>query len=240
MRLSFRTAAFAAGAISLCAAAGFTAPSFASEAEATPSVSYIEHAASVLTADSLGLNDLSDNDPLLQDAPGMAPVTVHAMAPALPAPAPAPALPEAEDEEAELEGRPLDELVAQFSATETPDAETDCLARAVYYESKGEPLTGQLTVAEVILNRAESGRFPSTICGVVRQRGQFSFVRGGHIPTPPQGSRDWRVAVGIAQVAMRDLADGGAPRALFFHARRVNPGWRLTRVATVGNHVFYR
>ena len=39
---------------------------------------------------------------------------------------------------------------------------------------------------------------------------------------------------------MADLADSPAPRALFFHARRVNPGWRLTRVATVGNHVFYR
>ena len=100
---------------------------------------------------------------------------------------------------------------------------------------------GQLTVADVILNRAHSGgRFPASICGVVRQAGQFSFVRGGVIPTPPAGSRDWRVAVAIAQIAMQDLADGGAPRALFFHARSVRPGWRLTRVAAIGNHVFYR
>ena len=113
---------------------------------------------------------------------------------------------------------------------------------SIMYDLHGpvETLTGQLSVAEVILNRAESGRFPSTLCGVVRQRGQFSFVRGGHIPTPPAASRDWRTAVAIAQIAIQDLADGGAPRALFFHARRVNPGWRHTRVATIGNHVFYR
>jgi len=49
-----------------------------------------------------------------------------------------------------------------------------------------------------------------------------------------------RNAVAIARIAREDLADGAAPSALFFHARRVNPGWRLTRVATVGNHVFYR
>ena len=242
MRFTLRAAALAAAALSLCTAAGFTAPTFASEAEGAPSTSYIEHAGTTLTAETLGLNDLSDDGPAIEPALSTIPIATHAMAPALPAPVPAPAVEPALDEadEDELAGLPLAELVSRFAGTETPDAETDCLARAVYYESKGEPLTGQLTVAEVIINRAESGRFPSSICGVVRQRGQFSFVRGGHIPTPPRSSRDWRLAVGIAQVAMRDLADGGAPRALFFHARHVRPGWRLTRVATVGNHVFYR
>lgn len=235
MRFTLRTAALAAVPLSLCAVAGFTAPSFASEADAGPTVSYIEHAGIGLTAEDLGLNDLQDQGESIEPSLSETPVAMHAMAPALPAPAPAPVV-----EPEELEGRPLSELVAELAGTETPDEETDCLARAVYYESKGEPLAGQLTVAEVIINRAESGRFPSTICGVVRQRGQFSFVRGGHIPTPPAGSRDWRTAVGISQVAMRDLADGSAPRALFFHARHVRPGWRLTRVATVGNHVFYR
>jgi spore germination cell wall hydrolase CwlJ-like protein len=93
----------------------------------------------------------------------------------------------------------------------------------------------------VIINRSTSGRFPSSICGVVRQPSQFSFVRGGRIPTPPQSSAGWRTAVAIAHIALDDLADSGASRAMFFHARRVSPGWRnLTRVATVGNHVFYR
>lgn len=232
MRRSYRAAALTAVAFALASAASFTGPSFATEAEGTPSVSYIEHAASGLTAANLGLNDLTDTaTPERPELNSEAPVAVHAMAPALPSPTAAPE---------ERDGRSLNELVADLAGTETPDAEAECLARAVYYEARSEALVGQLTVAEVIINRAESGRFPSSICGVVRQRGQFSFVRGGVIPTPPESSRDWREAVAIAQIAMQDLAEGAAPRALFFHARRVNPRWRLTRVATVGNHVFYR
>lgn len=232
MRRSFRAAALAAVALAFASAASLGGPSFATEAEGNPSISYVEHAASGLTAANLGLNDLNDAaTPETPESMPDTPVAVHAFAPALPAPA---------QEPAERDGRSLAELVADFAGTETPDEQAECLARAVYYEARSEALVGQLTVADVIINRAESGRFPSSICGVVRQRGQFSFVRGGVIPTPPGGSRDWREAVAIAQIAMQDLADGAAPRALFFHARRVNPRWRLTRVATVGNHVFYR
>lgn len=228
MRISFRVAALAAAAFSFVSIAGF-APSLATEAADTEAVPYTAHAESTLSVDSLGLNDLQDPAPAAVPAiaDGSA---VHAAAPVLPEPEARP----------ERDGRSLAALVDDYASAEAPDEETDCLARAVYYESKGEPLAGQLSVAEVILNRAESGRFRPTICGVVRQPGQFSFVRGGHIPTPPASSRDWRVAVAIARIATEDLADGGAPRALFFHARRVNPGWRHTRVATIGNHVFYR
>lgn len=134
----------------------------------------------------------------------------------------------------------LADLVAAFAGTTPGDDESECLARAVYWESRGEPLSGQLAVAEVIINRARSGRFAPTLCGVVRQPYQFSFVRRGSIPQPPQGSPDWRTAVAIARIATDRLAEGGAPQALFFHARRINPRWRLTRVAMVGNHVFYR
>ena len=228
MRFPVRTAALAAAVVGLCTAGATAAPSIASEREGTPSVSYMAHAAAEavpatsLTADNLGLNDLTD--------PAPAPEVTESATAETPAPVTEPA----------PERRSLSELVAEHAGSTAPDAETDCLARGVYYESKGEPLSGQLSVAEVIINRARSGRFAPTICGVLRQRGQFSFVRGGVIPTPPAASRDWRTAVAIARIAMEDLADGAAPRALFFHARRVNPGWRLTRVATVGNHVFYR
>jgi spore germination cell wall hydrolase CwlJ-like protein len=151
-----------------------------------------------------------------------------------PAPAPAPA------PEASHAGPSLADLVAAHAGAATADEESECLARAVYWESRGEPLSGQLAVAEVVINRARSGRFAPTLCGVVRQPYQFSFVRRGYIPQPPLVSRDWQIAVAIARIASDRLAQGGAPQALFFHARRVNPGWRLTRVATVGNHVFYR
>lgn len=134
----------------------------------------------------------------------------------------------------------LADLVYENSASTTPDEESECLARAVYWESKGEPLEGQLAVARVIINRARSGRFASTLCGVVRQRSQFSFVHGGNIPAPPQGARDWQTAVAIARIAQANLAGCAASEALFFHARYVHPAWHLTRIAALGNHIFYR
>jgi spore germination cell wall hydrolase CwlJ-like protein len=136
--------------------------------------------------------------------------------------------------------RTLAQLVADHSGTEAADAQQECLAGAVYFEAKGEPLQGQLSVAEVILNRARSGRFPASACGVVKQRGQFSFIRGGRFPAIARGSLAWKRAVAIAHIAVQDLADGPAPKALFFHAKRVSPRWNLTRVAAVGNHIFYR
>jgi spore germination cell wall hydrolase CwlJ-like protein len=136
--------------------------------------------------------------------------------------------------------RPLAALVAEYSGTTPRDEQAECLASAVYWESNGEPLAGQLAVAEVIINRARSGRFASTLCGVITQRSQFSFVRGGRIPTPPQGSAGWRNAVAIAHIALDDLADSPVSTALFFHARYVSPRWRLQRLAAVGNHIFYR
>ena len=141
----------------------------------------------------------------------------------------------------EADRRSLHELVADHSSPRTADAEHECLANAVYFESKGESLSGQLSVAEVVLNRAKSGRFASSVCGVVKQRGQFSFVRGGRLPSVPRASAAWHKAVAVAHIALEDLADSPASRALFFHARRVKPGWRgVTRVAMVGNHIFYR
>ncbi len=233
MRFPFRAAALSAVILSCCAAVAIADPSVASEAETVPTAAYIEHAASGLTAENLGLNDLEDSAtaaPAPQTETLNQPVATHAMAPAFPDVA----APERN------ERRSLADLVGDHAGADTLDAEQECLARAVYYESQGESLAGQLSVAEVIINRSRSGRFPSSICGVVRQAGQFSFVRRGAIPQPPQSARNWRTAVAISRIAMADLADSPAPRALFFHARRVNPGWRLTRVATVGNHVFYR
>ena len=120
------------------------------------------------------------------------------------------------------------------------DEQINCLATGIYYEAKGEPLSGQLAVAEVILNRSQSGRFPDTACGVLKQPGQFSFVRGGKLPEPNAGSTAWRTAVAVAHVAKRALWDSPADGALFFHARHLAPRWGKARVASLGNHVFYR
>ena len=239
MRITVRAAALAAAAFSVSTAAGFTAPSLAAETDASPVVSYAAHADTSLSADELGLDDVENTavapTPAVVDT--SAPTAIHESAPVLPTPTPSEA--EAGDAPDSRNGRTLAQLVADYAAPTTSDAEMECLARAVYFESKGEPLAGQLTVAEVIINRSQSRRFPSSICAVVRQPSQFSFVRRGYIPRPPANAQ-WRTAVAIARIAREELANGGAPNALFFHARHVRPGWRLTRVATVGNHIFYR
>jgi N-acetylmuramoyl-L-alanine amidase len=134
----------------------------------------------------------------------------------------------------------LDTKVSRLGATTLSGREQECLAGAIYFESKGEPLLGQLAVAQVIINRAKSGRFPASICGVVFQRSQFSFVRGGRFPPIARGSHQWKEAVGTAKVAMQGLHDSSVGTALFFHARYVSPGWKLARLGTIGNHVFYR
>lgn len=119
------------------------------------------------------------------------------------------------------------------------DRELTCLATGIYYEAKSEPLAGQLAVADVILNRTASGRFPKSVCSVIAQPGQFSFVRGGKLPTPPANAQ-WRKALAVAQVAKKDLWDSPAGDALYFHARYSKASFGRARVATVGNHIFYR
>lgn len=150
-------------------------------------------------------------------------------------------LDEAKIEEAEqAEAASLAELVSRHARTETISREQECLAAATYFEAKSESLEGQLAVAQVVLNRAQSGRFASSTCGVVFQRGQFSFVRGNGFPPIARGGRDWREAVAIAHIAQNKLWDSSVSNALFFHAKHVSPRWRLARVGSVGNHVFYR
>jgi len=133
----------------------------------------------------------------------------------------------------------LDAAVAAQSVPDDMGDELQCMAGAIYFEAKGEPLSGQLAVAEVILNRSKSGRFPKSVCSVVTQRGQFSFVRGGQVPSVPS-NRQYRTAIAVARVALADSWDSPASDAMYFHARHVTPGWHRQQVASIGNHIFYR
>ena len=137
-------------------------------------------------------------------------------------------------------GVSLASLVEAHDGSGASDRQMECLAGAIYFESKGEPLRGQLAVAGVIINRTRSGRYPASLCGVVKQPGQFSFVRGGRLPQIDRDSPQWRKAVAIAHIAANDLADSPVPSATAFHATYVSPRWRMKRLATVGRHVFYR
>jgi spore germination cell wall hydrolase CwlJ-like protein len=146
----------------------------------------------------------------------------------------------AEPVTAPVSAESLAALVAATPVPDTLDPELRCLAGAVYFESRGESLSGQLAVAHVVINRAESGRFPTSLCGVVHQPSQFSFVRGGKMPAIRESSTLWSNAVAIAKIARDGSWKNQAPGALFFHARHVSPGWRKTRIAQIDNHIFYR
>ena len=134
----------------------------------------------------------------------------------------------------------LSSKVAAMRGTDPGSRELECLAVGIYYESKSEPLAGQLAVGQVIANRSHSGRFAPTYCGVLFQRSQFSFVRGHSYPAPARASRQWENAVAIAKIVDQKLHISSVPGALFFHAKRVSPGWHLARLGAVGNHIFYR
>ena len=139
--------------------------------------------------------------------------------------------------------KPTGDLAAKVAALRGSDPgsrELECLAVGIYFESKSESLAGQLAVGHVIADRAKSGRFASTYCGVLFQRSQFSFVRGKSYPAPARAGRQWHNAVAVAKIVDQKLHSSPVPNALFFHAKRVSPRWRLSRVGSVGNHIFYR
>ena len=143
-------------------------------------------------------------------------------------PAPGPGLSLAQLVETQKVGQPLDE-------------QANCLATAVYFESRGESLEGQLAVAHVVMNRAASGQYPASWCEVVKQPWQFSFVRHG---TWPQ-IRDidsWRTAEAITRIAMANAYESVPTDVLWYHANYVSPSWgrRLAEVAQIGAHIFYR
>lgn len=122
-----------------------------------------------------------------------------------------------------------------------------CLAEALYFEARGETLEGQFGVAEVILNRVDSARYPDTVCAVVNQGTgkryacQFTYTcdgRAENITEPAAYDRVAKVARIALDGAPRDLTDG----ALYYHTKAVRPRWSRTfhRTTTIGVHHFYR
>jgi len=147
-----------------------------------------------------------------------------------------------EDVPAEPSATSLRELVSQTDTDYVLSEQMRCLAGTVYFESRGEPLAGQLAVAQVVINRADSSRFPSSYCGVVYQRAQFSFIRNGAMPRINTGSNAWKRAKAIARIAHEGMWDSEVGDALYFHAKYVSPSWsrKKTARATINQHIFYR
>lgn len=141
-----------------------------------------------------------------------------------------------------------DLAIYRKSLPSVPPKELKCLAEAVYFEARGEPETGQRAVAQVVLNRAASGIYPSSICGVVYQNQnrrnacQFSFACDGK-PEAKNETAAWRKAQAVArEVAAGEVDTPVLRTATHYHASYVKPAWaaKMTRLSKIGLHVFYR
>ncbi|RYE46704.1 MAG: hypothetical protein EOP24_14765 [Hyphomicrobiales bacterium] len=132
------------------------------------------------------------------------------------------------------------------------EGEKLCLAQAIYHEARGESREGQLAVANVIINRAMSKKYPSTICGVVfqnadkgRYKCQFTFACDGRSDMGRERNA-WNRSIKMAEDAFYEFQRGERPgvvpnSVLFYHTTAVAPKWSHTfnRVAAIGSHVFY-
>jgi spore germination cell wall hydrolase CwlJ-like protein len=118
-------------------------------------------------------------------------------------------------------------------------SEVDCLARNIYHEARGESLHGQIAVAQVTVNRVESGKFQSSICGTVYANRQFSWTIGK--PKKIKDTKAWRDSVAVATAVLNKSIYLPDFKALYFHTKQVKPRWnRKKRVlAVIGNHIFY-
>jgi spore germination cell wall hydrolase CwlJ-like protein len=117
-------------------------------------------------------------------------------------------------------------------------ADTKCLADNIYHEARGESFRGQLAVAQVTINRFQSGRHGRTICDVVHERKQFSWT----IKKPRvRDQQRWRDSYTIAQFMLSGTQLANFP-AQFYHNRKVNPNWNRDKrvLQTINNHIFYK
>jgi hypothetical protein len=129
---------------------------------------------------------------------------------------------------------------------EFEERERHCLATAIYFEARGEPLKGQIAVSQVILNRVRSPKFPQTICGVVyqgqyRKGCQFSFTCDGQSDNPRDKAL-WARAQELSKSFMAGehwLPEVGY--STFYHADYVRPRWsyRMNKIDKIGRHIFY-
>ena len=129
------------------------------------------------------------------------------------------------------------------------DAETKCLALAVYWEGRAEPARGRQAIAHTVLNRVRSPDFPNSVCGVVGQgpvgsatRGcQFSWWCDGRRDSPREADK-WQEAIVVARAARGGQSKDPTGGALYFHAGSARPDWSRSkrRLAEIGDHVFYR
>jgi spore germination cell wall hydrolase CwlJ-like protein len=138
-------------------------------------------------------------------------------------------------------------LLTPLTVTANINNEIDCLAKNIYYEARGESFEGKQAVAQVTINRANHSQFPSSVCGVVHQKNkstcQFSWVCSPRRAIKTS-SQTWLDSKRIAELFLTEghYYDTIGSQALFYHEKHLPFNWnhKYKKVATIGNHIFYR
>jgi spore germination cell wall hydrolase CwlJ-like protein len=133
--------------------------------------------------------------------------------------------------------------------TEVRERQLACLAKNIYYEAGNQPFEGKVAVAQVTINRTESGQYPSDVCKTIYQKNvvyekvlcQFSWVCDRDTTVRPINKANFRES---EEVAKKVLLEGfrlpSLKDAMYFHGDYINPGWKRERIAKIGNHIFYK
>lgn len=146
---------------------------------------------------------------------------------------------------------PNKEMTIKMSAVtaEVRNKQLECLTRNIYHEAKGEPFEGKVAVAQVTINRMESGQFPNDLCKVVYQKNvvydkvlcQFSWYCENPSNVKPKNLVAYRESEIVAkQVLLEGFRLPSLTHALYFHAKHINPKWNREKVAVIGGHIFYK
>jgi spore germination cell wall hydrolase CwlJ-like protein len=124
-----------------------------------------------------------------------------------------------------------------------------CLSKNIYYEAGSEPFEGKVAVAQVTLNRVNSGQFPDDICKTIYQRNvfyekiicQFSWTCDRDSGARPPNNPNYRESEEVAKkVLLEEFRLPGLKEAMYYHADYINPGWRREKITKIGHHIFYK
>jgi spore germination cell wall hydrolase CwlJ-like protein len=136
-----------------------------------------------------------------------------------------------------------------FVSTAERTKQLDCLTKNIYHEAATEPFEGKVAVAQVTMNRVESGRFGRDVCGVVYQRNvimeklvcQFSWTCQGVSTVKPVYPALYKESEEVAKkVLLENFRLPSMNDAMYYHADYVQPGWGKPKIAKIGRHIFYR
>ena len=124
-----------------------------------------------------------------------------------------------------------------------------CLSKNIYYEAGSEPFEGKVAVAQVTLNRVNSGQFPNDVCKTIYQKNifyekvicQFSWTCDRDSGARPPNNTNYRESEEVAKkVLLEEFRLPGLKEAMYYHADYINPGWKREKITKIGHHIFYK